>query len=718
MALAGLRRGIVLGLATKLRLVAAGMTLLVVVSAATTWLAYRDMSRVFFQVANEHLPTQYLIQGVNGEAVQLVDEVSRMHRADPLSLTDAEIEGLSSREAALSKRLDDLDRLVPDDPLIEDLRSAIGDQVAAIQSFATLRKTKTENEVALAALAQTIEPRYQALDGALAALEDAPSVDLLADIRATLRSVEGPDQFDLLLPSLVWRNVAALRAVAEARGHAALMRTALMSAVAAPDVETVDRLEADFSRSVASLQRIWDREAGRAMSRLSLRAQPLIEAGFGVAGRAPNRIGTAGVEAAPGVFALRRAGLERVHVIETLNQDVLAGTLRVRQGVSALVLRARQDVENATIATHRNLSLKQTLLGVFVLFACAVAFLFGWWFIGRRLSRRLRGLRAGAIEIAHGNYRVALDERGGDELAVFARAINALGRRSQELAEANREIRRLNRTHPGGTTATEDYLAAVAETSIDGSARNAAAIAGGDRPFLASRMDRAIDLAGLSSGTTRLERGDHRLGDLIAHARALSLDWHGDRIAPLVDDRGLLDWRISGDRERLAAAIADCMDVVAMTGAATSKSGLACAVGSAIDAGMTLTLGVLIDPLASLDAATAPPQCPSDHPLLGFAHTVVALHGGTVVCDPGSLQSTAAEFRDLDQTRAGASPFDRCAEAWMMHPMIGIRLPPHRWLPMDRHVFHAAADGSASEREGSNRRVSSGLVSSGLSAAE
>ena len=686
MARAGLRRGSVLGLSTKLRLIAAGMTMLVVAAALTTWFAYSDMSRVFFRVANEHVASQYLIAGINDEAGRLVEEIGRIHRADPLTLSDQEIEALSAREASLEKRLNDLEKLAPGDPLIDELSAAVSDHVAAAQSYSTLRRSKTETEIRLAELADLIDPRFTRFETAIVALEDGPSIDLLADIRSTFKSAEESSALNDALPAIIWRNIAALRAIAEARGHAALIRTTLMSAVDAPDIASVDRLEAEFEGSVEALQRIWNREAGRAMARLVPEARPLLALG----------------DPSEGVFGLRRSGLERVDLIDSLNQAVLTGTPRIRQGVSALVLQSRQQVEDATISTHNNLNLKAALLGVFIILSIVLSLFFGWWYVGRRLGRRLTTLRQGAEEIATGNYGRVLDERGGDELAVLSHALNELARRSNDLAHAEHEIERLRRATNTGEAEVESYLlrsltidarigvagregstAAQRQTrrvGANGKGRNSIALKPIANLAVEQYVSRANDLRTLSSGELTLDEAEISLDEFLEQIISDTPTAPNRLVTakrdntPAQPNGGLSEREVSGgvrgDVSRLAGAIADCIALVQwhvddmsaelrVSVSATPASGILFRVETGADRSM--------NPHPDQQQLPIAPSITLDDRALSYAHHILAAHGGSIaVPDVGPIDTGVSSLTS------------DTADGWRAALMLS--LPGHRYI--------------------------------------
>ncbi|MFT5110805.1 MAG: two-component system sensor histidine kinase TorS [Parasphingorhabdus sp.] len=138
------------------------------------------------------------------------------------------------------------------------------------------------------------------------------------------------------------------------------------------------------------------------------------------------------------LFNLRVQALESNSAIDDLValNNTLASNLTI--STSKLVNDASRMIDRSTDRAERSLkSSRSTFLAIAVITALAVLILF-WWFLQRRVIRRLKELEQTTRNIASGDLSSSLQLDGNDELASMASALNVF--RDNALAREQLEV--------------------------------------------------------------------------------------------------------------------------------------------------------------------------------------------------------------------------------------------------------------------------------------
>ncbi|HKY94806.1 MAG TPA: histidine kinase dimerization/phospho-acceptor domain-containing protein, partial [Kiloniellales bacterium] len=417
-----------LGIGGRLTLAFVAIALISLSSGAVAWLALRDVAKTQATVTETALPAAAAAQSLAEASANLLarapqllnaasEEQRRLHRA---ALDEQAIQ-LSLALAALERQ-----NFAPDDLAV--LQATVAEMLANLERQDRLVAERLGRQAAfadasaaaLAAAAGITDLSETLVSNAASAVNAVISnlYDLIEDAAAAEAVFQALDR-------LIEADVYLLERMFELRlrsSQMGLLLNQLQRSAAEAEIATVREAYAGhlrvLTRRVASISDPTRREQAEALL-------AALQESAGAGGVFDQRHGLIAIDA-------ELAGLEQA------NRDLVA---RVDARVGGLVASIGRFTEAAGAEAE---AAAETALGLLVAALAGTLLLSGaivWFYVRRRVTRRLDALGLAMRRLAEGDLAVAVDTEGRDELAQMGRAIayfRAEALRKREL-EAERE---------------------------------------------------------------------------------------------------------------------------------------------------------------------------------------------------------------------------------------------------------------------------------------
>ncbi|MFC6670524.1 ATP-binding protein [Marinobacterium aestuariivivens] len=141
-----------------------------------------------------------------------------------------------------------------------------------------------------------------------------------------------------------------------------------------------------------------------------------------------------GDDSLPGL-RLKELGLQQRNM-DLLNEskDLIR---ELKRFISEQVSRSETAALQASAQAKRSVERGRALLVVMLMLGLLVAFVVGWFYVGRNLLGRLNRLRNHMAAIATGNLEVEIDDRGSDEITEMAKALVVFRNTAIQVENAN-----------------------------------------------------------------------------------------------------------------------------------------------------------------------------------------------------------------------------------------------------------------------------------------
>ncbi len=428
-----------LGIGGKLLIAFGGISMLTVISALVGWIAFERAGRVQDIVVNETVP--FLNQ-----ALSLAEISHRIIALSP-SLTEATSESRRALEATeifkQVRKLRDLlqelkntgalrSELVPLRQTTERIVSNLIRQNDLVKTRIGLQeKFSTQAKAARDAVSQIVE-----LSGVLVSNAATTTTATIANL---YDMVESPAKRPLIfrtLDRLIEIEIDTLERMFELRHRSAVVGLLIgqLERTASPD--EIAPLKADYARHLKIIERrilIVNDPYRKRQAEHALRSL-----------RISHRAG-AGMP----IFMLREKILKSNVKIAGLASQNRSLSSRLQSHVENLVARSRNEMQLAAAESDAALNTGNFTLLFIAALSLAIATLIAWFYIRRKIARRIVTLSDVTGELARGNLEVDVHDSGNDELSDMAGVLkvfkaNALAKQrlEKEQKQTEAELRR------------------------------------------------------------------------------------------------------------------------------------------------------------------------------------------------------------------------------------------------------------------------------------
>jgi len=420
-----------LGIGGRLYLAFIAIALVSLSSGLVAWLALRDVAETQATVTGEALPAASAAQSLAEASANLLarapqllnaasEEERRLHRA-----------ALDEQAIRLSLALAELERqqLAPEDLAV--LQSTVGEMLANLerQDRLVAQRLVLQGEfaaavdAALAAATGIVDLSETLVSNASSAINAVISnlYDMIEDAAATEAVFQALDR-------LIESDVYLMERMVELRlrsSQMGLLLNQLQQSAAEGEIAAVEQLYVGHLRVVVR------RVASISDPTRQEQAQALLAVLQASA-------------AASGVFEQRRALVAIGADLGQLDQANRALVARVDSRVAGLIARIGRFTQAAAAEAD---AASRTALATLVLALVASLLLSGgivWFYVRRRVARRLDALAGGMRRLAEGDLAVDVDTAGRDELAQMGRAIAYFRTEAVRKRELEGERERVN----------------------------------------------------------------------------------------------------------------------------------------------------------------------------------------------------------------------------------------------------------------------------------
>ena len=288
-----------------------------------------------------------------------------------------------------------------------------------MENLDRLAKSVTDRQaIASSRIKQVAELRgaHQKLAEKLGPLADDAGFSLTLGLSGAADKEQDLKVIQKTLAALADQELAALQAVLDLRAEANLMLGILVEAADLPSLELLtpvrDRFNATAGRIDKALKVLKNNDVTK-----------LFEA-FLAFGKGNNN-----------VFDLRKRELEGAVVAMKTVADNRSLAKAFADQVTDLEKRSEAAAGVAVSDSQSAIAQGRMVLIAIAVASLVVAFLIGWFYVGRGVVRRLTGLQESMKAIASGNLETEVTTRGSDEIAEMAGAVQFF---KQNMIESNR----------------------------------------------------------------------------------------------------------------------------------------------------------------------------------------------------------------------------------------------------------------------------------------
>ena len=461
------------GLAARLFLAFGVVTVLTVLAGAVALIVTDRMAGAVASLTGESLPetrAAFLLAqrsaGIAAAAPALAAAASAAEEHAAWTRLEAELRSLDTQLG--DAHADDLR------PIAARLGAGLRRLAGAVERRLALETARDERVRAMLAAHQDMLTR-------LAPVADEAAFGLTLGLRSATEAGDGA-AIEARLNALADVELLVLGAVLELRAEANLIAGLMGEAAQAQSREQLVPLQDRFAATAGRMLRALDAAAGMPQA-AELRGAAQALAQHGSADR--------------NLFVLRRAALdaaaEAAAALAETGRLAAELTAAVDRRVASAGQRAEASAAEATGTAASGRTQLLAIVAASILLALGIA----WLYVGRRVVRRLRNLRAGLLGLAEGGLDMELPAaRGGDELAEMAASLVLLRDHLRAARDADLAAEADRRRAAEERRATLDGLARELEGEIGAAA--------GETSSSAAASLRSVDaLAGNAEGTAQ-----------------------------------------------------------------------------------------------------------------------------------------------------------------------------------------------------------------------
>ncbi len=169
-----------------------------------------------------------------------------------------------------------------------------------------------------------------------------------------------------------------------------------------------------------------------------------------------------------GLITLQRQTLEAQRERTAGLAASAAASERLSQTAGAIAQSASRDITAVTDATRATVTDSRTLLITVAAVGILITVLIVWRYVGRSLIARLTTLEKAMLRLAEGDSSVTIDDRGSDEIAAMARALEVFRVNAAEVARLSEEQQRMAQRADEERRTDLRRLADAFESSVSG----------------------------------------------------------------------------------------------------------------------------------------------------------------------------------------------------------------------------------------------------------
>jgi len=417
-------KGFSFSIATRIRVVVAGLAVMVLVLVVASVLAHRDLQRVMMGVAGNQIPAIEPMRRIHesGQALLRLGAELRATGTEAIAAGDgAEID----RHAA--EIADAIARLVPHDPepmALADLDNAVASFARAGHELIDLADRSRGQQARIADRLASFEAAHLRLINGVDALMDGPVVNLMGAVDQTLDREGDRAAAEIALRDMLWQGIGNIRRMGEAKAEANLVYATAIRVLERPARNRIGEAEARFDVHARRLQRALEVRDNSGLAGLPALGDALVAFGQGDTS----------------LFALGRGAVALEAEAVQARSGLASAAEPLRAGLAALYERTSRSMAAADDRAVEALLRDQMLLGIAIAVVLAMAIAFGWIYVSRSVAAPLRRLGPAAAAVEAGHFDAPLPRRSPGEVGQLTRAIAALRDRSRELVRLRRRM--------------------------------------------------------------------------------------------------------------------------------------------------------------------------------------------------------------------------------------------------------------------------------------
>lgn len=428
-----------IGIGGRLFLAFAAIALLSLGAGVIAWLALKDVAATQATVSARALPAAASAQDLAKASALLLANGPRLTAARDEAERARNRAALDEQAIGLAQALATLETLDFAPGTVALLRDSVDAMLANLEQQDRLVARRLEAEARL----RQASARSLAAAGAIVDLSEtlvsnaAAAVNaVISNLYALVEQAGGAEQIYDALDRLIEGDVYHLERMFELRLRASQMGLLLNQLGRAASEEEIASIERAYRGHLRVLIR---RIASIADPVRRAQAEEQLALLTGTAGTGS---GTAG--RTEGIFAERRLLLSieaELAGLDESNRDLAAG---VDQGVGGLTAEVGSFAAAAAAGADRSASNGLVLLAAALAATLALSAAIVWFYVRRRVARRLDHLAGGMRRLAQGDLAVTVETAGRDELAEMARAIEFFRAEAIRKRELEGERERVN----------------------------------------------------------------------------------------------------------------------------------------------------------------------------------------------------------------------------------------------------------------------------------
>jgi methyl-accepting chemotaxis protein len=381
--------------------IVAGMTVL---ASTAGFVSYSRLGETLGAITSESIPAISTSLRIAKTSAEITAAAPSLFAATSSSETRPVMAVLGAKQAELNRFIGMLAGMPGDDSTAAKLKEyadKMKQQLDGIAATVDQRLAATSDRMRAVA---GIAAASQAFAEAIRPLLDSSSNDLTAAI--TVDDGKDLGQVKDVLAHVADGELKSLQNLFELRADGNLLLGLLMQAATAANKERLTPLRDSLGATLSRLERSAGKVTGG--------AGPVKEALAGFTAFA------AGENAIPELRARELDAGVQGQAILVATRDLAA---RFDLAAQQLVAAAQDAAQNATSRSSESLEQGKIILIAIAAISMAAALALAWFYVGRRVVRRLTALRQSMLTIAGGDLEAAIPQGGRDEIAEMAAAL-------------------------------------------------------------------------------------------------------------------------------------------------------------------------------------------------------------------------------------------------------------------------------------------------------